>query len=73
MVKKISFVALLALATVAPLGAHAQGVRGRQEAACTGDALRLCGDYIPDEGRITACMNTKRSQLSTPCRAFFDK
>jgi hypothetical protein len=37
--------------------------------ACTPDALRLCSDYIPDVGRITACMRAKSAQLSTPCRA----
>jgi len=37
--------------------------------ACTPDALRLCSDYIPDVGKITACMRAKSAQLSTPCRA----
>jgi hypothetical protein len=37
--------------------------------ACTPDAMRLCSNYIPDVGRITACMKAKSSQLSAPCRA----
>ena len=37
--------------------------------ACTPDALRLCSDYIPDVGKITACMRAKSAQLSEPCRA----
>ena len=42
-----------------------------QEQACTPDAMRLCGNYIPDVNRITACMMQKRSQLSPDCRRFF--
>jgi hypothetical protein len=33
--------------------------------------MRLCGEFIPDVGRITACMQSKRSQLTPQCRAFF--
>jgi hypothetical protein len=36
--------------------------------ACTPDAMRLCGDTIPDVTRTTACMKAKRAQLSTECR-----
>jgi hypothetical protein len=36
--------------------------------ACTPDAMRLCGDFIPDVAKVTACMKAKRAQLSEPCR-----
>jgi len=36
--------------------------------ACTPDALRLCSDAIPDEGKVKACMQAKYTQLSQPCR-----
>ena len=42
-----------------------------QEQACTPDAMRLCGEYIPDVDRITACMIARKSQLSPECRRFF--
>ena len=42
-----------------------------QQQACTPDAMRLCGDYVPDVDRITACMIQKQSQLSPECRRFF--
>lgn len=42
-----------------------------QEQACSGDALRLCGAFVPDVDRITACMVQNKSQLSPPCRVFF--
>ena len=42
-----------------------------QRAACQGDAQRLCGQYVPDVDRITACMSAKRRYLSPGCRAVF--
>jgi hypothetical protein len=46
--------------------ADAQVVDVRQ--ACTPDAMRLCNEFIPDEGRVKACMMAKRRQLSIECR-----
>jgi hypothetical protein len=63
--------ALFGLALMlAPLPAAAQGTP-EQRAACEGDAMRLCGDFVPDVQRITACMNQKRRYLSARCRAVF--
>lgn len=42
-----------------------------QQQLCTGDAMRLCGDAIPDVDRVTACMIAKRSQLSDGCKSVF--
>jgi hypothetical protein len=42
-----------------------------QQQACTPDAMRLCGDFIPDVDRITACMIARKSELSPECRSFF--
>ena len=42
-----------------------------QQQLCQGDAMRLCGEFIPDVDRITACMIAKKSQLSEGCRAVF--
>lgn len=42
-----------------------------QQQACTPDAMRLCGSYIPDVDRITACMIARKSQLSPECRRYF--
>ena len=54
--------------TAAP--AMAQGTPEQQQ-ACTGDAMNLCGEFIPDPGRTGACLNAKRAQLSPACRAVF--
>jgi hypothetical protein len=48
-------------------GAGAQGSESARE-ACTPDAMRLCNEFIPDEGRVKSCMLRKRSQLSEACR-----
>jgi hypothetical protein len=48
-------------------GALAQGTDAERQ-ACTPDAMRLCGDAIPDVAKVTACMKAKSSQLSEPCR-----
>ena len=42
-----------------------------QQQACTPDAMRLCGEYVPDVERITACMIARKSELSPECRRFF--
>ena len=42
-----------------------------QEQLCTGDAMRLCSSEIPDVDRVTACMISKRAQLSDGCKAVF--
>ena len=42
-----------------------------QQQLCQGDAMRLCGEFIPDVDRITACMSAKYSQLSDGCKSVF--
>ena len=56
---------------VLPLAAAAQGTP-EQRAACEGDAMRLCSQFVPDVDRITACMAKNRRYLSAGCRAVFD-
>jgi hypothetical protein len=48
----------------------AQGSQAQRD-ACTGDAMNLCGQFIPDPGRTGACLAAKRAQLSPACRAVF--
>ena len=51
--------------------AAAQGTP-EQQAACQGDAQRLCSAYIPDVDRVRACMAHNRRYLSPRCRAVFE-
>ena len=56
------------------LGAHAQA--GRQappdmqteQQACEGDVYALCGEFIPDTDRITACLRSRWKDVSPACR-----
>ena len=61
--------ALLGVALMS-LPAGSQG-SPEQRAACEGDAMRLCQQYVPDVNLITACMSRNRSKLSPGCRAYF--
>jgi hypothetical protein len=61
-----AFVFLLAAET----SATAQGTE-QQRQACTPDVFRLCGAYIPDADRITACLRASGPQLSRPCYDVF--
>jgi hypothetical protein len=42
-----------------------------EEAACSGDAFRLCSPEIPDVDRVTACMVRNKAQLSPGCLVYF--
>ena len=37
------------------------------QAACYPDVQRLCKDDIPNEKKITACMERKKAQISRKC------
>jgi hypothetical protein len=36
--------------------------------ACSGDAMQLCSDFIPDVPKITVCMKRNYRRLSLECR-----
>lgn len=63
--------ALAAALLVSVLSTSALAYTAEQQQACTPDAMRLCGSFIPDVDRITACMIARKSQLSPECRRFF--
>src|SRR3984957_10193869 len=58
------------LAVFVQSSAMAQGTQ-RQRDACTPDVFRLCGAYIPDADRITACLRDNGPRLSGPCYNVF--
>ena len=68
--------AIAALALLAPGMASADistdTVRQKAEQACYDDVNKLCGDAIPDEDKIKACMKLHRAELSPKCRTVFD-
>lgn len=62
---------LIAVAVIAGAEpAFAQGTEQERE-ACTPDAWRLCGQFIPDADRITDCLRNAGPRLSPACYAVF--
>jgi len=64
----IGFAVVLAILTQSGTS-HAYTPEEQQ--ACQPDAMRLCGEFVPNVDAITACMIQKKSQLSPQCRVFF--
>lgn len=68
--RSMRFVYRLALPVLILVGAA--GAAAAQapdvEQACTPDAMRLCGQFIPDRARVTACMRVHRREWSEACR-----
>ena len=61
-------------ATVLALGMLRTGAYAytpEQQQFCSADAMRLCGEFIPNVDRITTCMVQKYSQLSSGCKSVF--
>ena len=55
--------ALIVVAGTKPAAAQASDAAER----CTPDVMRLCNEFIPDADRITACLKSKRRQLTPAC------
>ena len=36
--------------------------------ACMGDAMTVCGQYIPDRERVARCLMANRNRVSAACR-----
>ena len=62
-------------ASLAPTAAMAQQYRGSlaDQFACTPDVYRLCGQYIPDQDDIVACLVRNKAQLSSGCGEVFSR
>ena len=58
---------LSALLLTAAMMTPAFAYTDEQVQACTPDVMRLCSEFIPDQGRITACMIQKKQQISATC------
>ena len=75
---RTAIAAALLVASASPVLAAKQmsareQLRAEAEHACYGDAQTLCPDAMPDEGKVEACMRSKRAQLSPGCSKLFDK
>jgi hypothetical protein len=70
--KALALAAWTSAAIALSVPAHAE-YRGTAEAqqACTPDVFRLCSQFIPDSGQITACLKRQKSNLSPACHQVF--
>lgn len=68
-VKQVELVAMVIALALVPMAASAQSGSEADQEACTPDVLKLCGDFIPNEAPIVACLRAKRLQLSPACGA----
>ena len=66
----LAAVAGVALAVLIQPGA-ALAYTPEEQQACSPDAMRLCGEFVPNVDAITACMIRKKAQLSPQCKVFF--
>jgi hypothetical protein len=61
--------ACLGVASVLCLTGASAEAKGRDgEKACKGDVYRFCGDAIPSEEQIVACLKKNRKRLSKACQ-----
>ena len=65
-------IAIGATGVIAPASSQENRGTWEQQMACTPDVWRLCGDKVPDVGRIVACLQQNTPQLSSGCRAVFE-
>jgi hypothetical protein len=56
-----------ALFFATPASAYTQ----EQQQACQGDAFTYCGNAIPDENRVRACLIANLRRLSPACQRVF--
>ena len=78
MMKRAVLCAAMTVLTSTPLWAakalsDKEMLRQQAEHVCYNDATTLCGDAVPDEDKIAACMKVKRAQLSPECGKVFDR
>jgi|RhiMethySRZTD1v2_1073278.scaffolds.fasta_scaffold2697738_1 cytochrome c551/c552 len=55
-----------AFLVLAPVAATAETQEEQQ--ACMNDAFTVCGDAIPDRGRVAACLAQNINRISSACR-----
>jgi hypothetical protein len=64
--------AILACAIGACGSAFAQTPTADQRGACGPDYQKYCAGTAPGGGRVVACLNTHRNQLSAACKTAID-
>ena len=66
-------IAIAFVLTVVILAGPASAYTQEEQQACQDDAFRLCGQLIPDEQRVKACLISNMRRLSPQCRRQFQR
>ena len=59
---------VLIVATAFSSAAFAQALTAEQRTACQADFDKYCKGTVPGGGRIIACLNKQRDQISDACK-----
>lgn len=65
--RAVCITALVISATAVSAKVRVPSDQDKLQAACYPDVQRLCKDAIPDEGKITVCMEQQKSLISAGC------
>jgi hypothetical protein len=68
LVSKIQITLALAMFCVALAPAASRADPQEDQQACMGDAMTVCGQFIPDRERVGNCLVANRSRISPACR-----
>lgn len=68
---RLCFVVLILVAGFST-AALAQALTAEQRIACQADYNKYCQGTIPGGGRIIACLNKQRDQISDACKKVID-
>ena len=66
-------IALAFVLAVIAFSAPAHAYTQEEQMACQDDAFRLCGNAVPDEQRVKACLLANMRRLSPTCRRMFQR
>ena len=72
-IRRLALTFAIAVSAVALAPSSGMAFSSEAQQMCTGDAMRLCSNEIPDIPRVAACMQRKRAQISPGCRAVMDR
>ncbi len=62
--KILGLIAAVAVLSCGQTPAFAQGTEQQRE-ACTPDAFRLCGQFMPDAGRVGSCLRNAGPRIKS--------
>lgn len=71
--RRLALTFAIAISAIALAPSAGLAFSSEAQQMCTGDAMRLCSNEIPDIPRVAACMHRKRAQISPGCRAVMDR